>query len=111
MMVVLANKVKKYENKHSEVTRPSADNRPGRLPDLFSNGKTQSRNYPERQLCRTGDVRCNDRCKLTWRAKQPERIIKNMSDDPTQDDLDNHANQLNPNNDEYWNSRGQGDED
>jgi hypothetical protein len=22
-----------------------------------------------------------------------------------QDDLDNHANQLNPNNDEYWNSR------
>lgn len=23
----------------------------------------------------------------------------------TQDDLDNHANQLNPNNDEYWNSR------
>lgn len=24
----------------------------------------------------------------------------------TQDDLDNHANQLNPNNDEYWNSRG-----
>ena len=28
---------------------------------------------------------------------------------PTQDDLDNHSNQLNPNNDEYWNSRGQGD--
>lgn len=25
----------------------------------------------------------------------------------TQDDLDNHANQLNPNNDEYWNSRGE----
>lgn len=23
----------------------------------------------------------------------------------TQDDLDNHANQLNPNNDEYWNCR------
>ena len=23
-----------------------------------------------------------------------------------QDDLDNHANQLNDNNDEYWNSRG-----
>jgi hypothetical protein len=22
-----------------------------------------------------------------------------------QDDLDNHANQLNPNNDEYWHSR------
>lgn len=22
------------------------------------------------------------------------------------DDLDNHANQLNPNNDEYWHSRG-----
>ncbi len=25
----------------------------------------------------------------------------------TQDDLDNHANQLNPNNDEYWHSRGE----
>ncbi|AHJ12588.1 hypothetical protein [Sulfurospirillum multivorans] len=24
-----------------------------------------------------------------------------------QEDLDNHANQLNPNNDEYWNSRGE----
>ena len=24
-----------------------------------------------------------------------------------QDDLDNHANQLNPNNDEYWHSREQ----
>ncbi len=23
-----------------------------------------------------------------------------------QDDLDNHANQLNPEHDEYWNSRG-----
>ncbi|MDR0666072.1 MAG: hypothetical protein LBF71_01535 [Campylobacteraceae bacterium] len=23
------------------------------------------------------------------------------------DDLDNHADQLNPNNDEYWNSRGE----
>ena len=26
-------------------------------------------------------------------------------DDPTQADLDNHANQLNPNNDEYQNGR------
>lgn len=26
--------------------------------------------------------------------------------EPTQDDLDNHANQCNPNNDEYWHSRG-----
>ena len=34
-----------------------------------------------------------------------------MTDDTTQDDLDNHANQMNPNNDEYWNSRGQGDDD
>jgi hypothetical protein len=25
--------------------------------------------------------------------------------EPTQADLDNHANQLNPNNDEYWHSR------
>lgn len=24
-----------------------------------------------------------------------------------QDDLDNHADQLNPNNDEFWNSRGE----
>jgi hypothetical protein len=24
-----------------------------------------------------------------------------------QDDLDNHANRCNPNNDEYWNSRGE----
>ena len=30
-------------------------------------------------------------------------------DEPTQDDLDNHANQCNPNNDEYWHSR-EGDE-
>jgi hypothetical protein len=28
--------------------------------------------------------------------------------EPTQDDLDNHANQLNPNNDEYANSRDSG---
>ena len=27
--------------------------------------------------------------------------------DPTQDDLDNNADQLNPNNDEYYNSRGE----
>jgi hypothetical protein len=26
--------------------------------------------------------------------------------EPTQDDLDNHANQLNDNNDAYWESRG-----
>jgi hypothetical protein len=30
--------------------------------------------------------------------------------EPTQDDLDNHANQLNPNNDEYSNSRNSGDD-
>lgn len=33
-----------------------------------------------------------------------------MSQDPneqSQADLDNHANQLNPNNDEYWHSRGE----
>jgi hypothetical protein len=28
--------------------------------------------------------------------------------EPTQADLDNHANQLNSNNDEYWNSRDSG---
>lgn len=31
--------------------------------------------------------------------------------EPTQDDLDNHANQLNPNNDEYYNSRNQSSDD
>jgi len=34
-----------------------------------------------------------------------------MCDDPTQADLDNHSNQCNPNNYEYWNSRGEGDDD
>jgi len=28
---------------------------------------------------------------------------------PTQDDLDNHSNQLNDNNDAYWQSRGHDD--
>lgn len=28
-----------------------------------------------------------------------------------QDDLDNHADQCNPNNDEYWHSREQGEDD
>lgn len=27
--------------------------------------------------------------------------------EPTQNDLDNHADQLNPNNDAYWQSRGE----
>ena len=27
--------------------------------------------------------------------------------EPSQDDLDNHSNQLNPNNDEYLHSRGE----
>lgn len=32
--------------------------------------------------------------------------FKHMRKDPqTQADLDNHSNQLNPNNDEYWHSR------
>ena len=31
--------------------------------------------------------------------------MKNLKDNPTQDDLDNHSNQLNSNNDEYWHSR------
>lgn len=29
-----------------------------------------------------------------------------MASDPNQADLDNHANQLNENNDAYWQSRG-----
>ena len=31
--------------------------------------------------------------------------MKRFKDDPTQEDLDNHSDQLNPNNDEYWHSR------
>ena len=31
--------------------------------------------------------------------------LMNRKDDPTQADLDNHSNQLNENNDEYWHSR------
>lgn len=34
--------------------------------------------------------------------------MKKLWFDP-QDDLDNHSNQCNPNNDEYWHSREQGD--
>ncbi len=33
-------------------------------------------------------------------------IIEDREYEYSQADLDNHANQLNPNNDEYWNSRG-----
>ena len=35
--------------------------------------------------------------------------LKNSGDSYSQADLDNHANQLNPNNDAYWQSRGEGD--
>jgi len=31
----------------------------------------------------------------------------NKNDDYTQDELDNHADQMNPNNDAYWESRGE----
>jgi hypothetical protein len=31
--------------------------------------------------------------------------MRNFKDNPTQADLDNHSNQLNDNNDEYWNCR------
>ncbi len=31
--------------------------------------------------------------------------MKNKREDSNQADLDNHSNQLNPNNDEYWHSR------
>ncbi len=31
--------------------------------------------------------------------------FKSLRDPQSQDDLDNHSNQLNPNNDEYWHSR------
>ena len=39
-------------------------------------------------------------------AHRREKERANMSE-PTQADLDNHANQLNSNNDEYWHSRGE----
>ena len=35
----------------------------------------------------------------------------NPNNSAYQADLDNHANQCNPNNDEYWHSRGVSDED
>lgn len=34
-------------------------------------------------------------------------IPGNGNDDYTQDELDNHADQMNPNNDAYWESRGE----
>lgn len=33
--------------------------------------------------------------------------MNNSHHGPSQADRDNHANQLNPNNDEYWHSRGE----
>ena len=36
-----------------------------------------------------------------------EAMSWNSDADHTQADLDNHANQLNPNNDEYYHSRGE----
>ncbi|MBR4336215.1 MAG: hypothetical protein IKP74_07160 [Clostridia bacterium] len=35
----------------------------------------------------------------------------NPNNSAYQADLDNHANQCNPNNDEYWHSRGVSDDD
>lgn len=103
---------KKHEDKrHSEVTGTSADDRPGRFPDLLNHGWTESRCYPQRQLCRTGDVSRNDQRQRERHQGLLERRTTSMTDEPTQADLDNHSDQLNPNNDEYWNSRGQGDDD
>jgi hypothetical protein len=42
-------------------------------------------------------------------TNQQTRKRKPMADDPTQADLDNRANQLNENNDAYWQSRGEDD--
>jgi len=104
-------KHKNYENKHSESRATSADDRSGRFPDLFGNRRTKSRGSSKRQLCRPGDVRRDDQCELTQPATRLERRIKIMTDDPSQADLDNHSNQCNPNNDEYWHSRGEGEDD
>jgi len=96
---------------HSEVTGTSADDCPGRCPDLLSHGCSERRHRPPRQLCRTGDVRRDDKRKHQRQQAPLESRGTTMTEEPTQADLDNHANQLNPNNDEYWNSRGQGDDD
>jgi hypothetical protein len=100
-----------YENKRSERRGTSADDNPGCFPDLLDNRRAESRCHSQRQLCSQGDVCRDDQGEPTRHAKRLERSIKNMTDDPTQADLDNHANQCNPNNDEYWNSRGEGDDD
>ena len=42
--------------------------------------------------------------RLTSRTLKASPIL--MRGGPSQDDLDNHANQCNPNNDAYWDSRG-----
>jgi hypothetical protein len=101
-----------YEHKQrSEVIGPSADDRPGRFPDLLNHGWSQQRGHPEGQLCRTGDVRRHDQRQIQRRKGPLERRTTTMTDEPTQADLDNRSDQLNPNNDEYWNSRGQGDDE
>ena len=99
------------DRQHSEITGTSADDRPGRFPDLLSYGWAEQRCHPQRQFCHTGDVSRDDPLERRRREGPLERRTNNMTDDPTQDDLDNHANQCNPNNDEYWNSRGEGDDD
>ena len=42
--------------------------------------------------------------RLTSRTLKASAIL--MRGGPSQDDLDNHANQCDPNNDAYWDSRG-----
>ena len=52
---------------------------------------------------------------MTTRAGRAVGQVQGDDDDDgyvyTQDDLDNHANQMNPNNDAYWSSRGDDDDD
>ena len=46
-------------------------------------------------------------CKGQRRTILANLVVNKRSDDmATKDDLDNHSNQLNPNNDAYWESRG-----
>ena len=111
MVVLLTGNQKSYEHKqHSKVIGPTADDRPGRFPDLLSHGWSQQWCHPEGELWRTGDVRRHDERQIQRRQRSLERSTT-MTDEPTQADLDNHSDQLNPNNDEYWNSRGQDDDD
>lgn len=54
------------------------------------------------------DIRFVKRLKFNFSLIKNTKIMKPKDDyDYTKDDLDNHSDQLNPNNDAYWQSRGE----